>query len=350
MKPVPAKFAPRFVERIWGARSLAPLFPGQTNLAEPVGEVWLTGDDSRFATGPWAGRPLGDAWREMPAGWRGTRLAAEKQFPLLVKFLFPEQKLSIQVHPDDAYAARHEAAAGGRGKTEMWYVIAARPGAEVMVGLKPEVTAEQFRGAISGEGLEEMIERIPLGAGEAVFVPAGTVHTIGPGLVLCEIQESSDLTYRVYDYNRLTSAGVPRELHVEQAMRVIRFGERRGRKAMPVELPGGPARRTIFAACRHFATERWELREPAGARTAPERFELLIILAGSGVLESPDAAQKYGPAEAWLLPAALGEFSLAPREPTTLLRTWVPDLEREFASPPPGSGISPAWWSRVVFP
>lgn len=350
MRPVPAQLEPRFVERIWGARSLTPLFPGHTNLAEPVGEVWLTGDDSCFAAGPWAGRPLGQVWPLMPVEWRGTRLAAETRFPLLVKFLFPEQKLSIQVHPDDDYAARHEAAAGGRGKTEMWYVVAARPGAEVLVGLKPEVTAEQFRKAISGDGLEELLERIPLAAGEAVFVPAGTVHTIGPGLVLCEIQESSDLTYRVYDYNRLTSAGTPRELHVEKALRVIRFGERRGRKALPVELPGGPARRTIFAACRHFATERWELAEPAGAQTAPERFELLIILSGSGILDSSDAAQNYGPAQAWLLPAALGEFTLAPREPTTLLRTWVPDLEREFASPPPGSGISPAWWARVVFP
>jgi mannose-6-phosphate isomerase len=350
VKPVPARFEPQFVERLWGVRSLAPLFADQPERAEPIGEVWLTGDDCRLATGPWSGRTVAEAWPEMSAEWRGTRLVQERRFPLLVKFLFPEQTLSIQVHPDDDYAAQHEAAQGGRGKTEMWYTIAARPGAGVMVGLKPGVTAEQFRGAIAGDGLEELLEHIPLAVGDAVFVPAGTVHTIGPGLVLCEIQENSDLTYRVYDYNRLTSAGVPRELHVEQAMRVIRFGRRREGKANPVELPGGPARRTCFVACRHFATERWEFREPVRSATAPENFELIIFLEGSGVLETAGVAQEYRRAEVLLLPATLGEYLLIPREPTTLLRTWVPDLKQEFASPPAGSGISPAWWSRVVFP
>ncbi|HEX9456344.1 MAG TPA: type I phosphomannose isomerase catalytic subunit, partial [Candidatus Acidoferrum sp.] len=130
MRLEPTLLEPIFAPRIWGSRSLGPLFPEKTNLSEPLGEAWLTGRECRIATGPYAGRTLGAAWKEMPAEWRGTRLRDAAEFPLLAKFIFPEDKLSIQVHPDDHYAREHEAAAGGRGKTEMWYAVAARPGAE----------------------------------------------------------------------------------------------------------------------------------------------------------------------------------------------------------------------------
>jgi mannose-6-phosphate isomerase len=129
MRPEPTRIEPVFSPRIWGARSLAPLFPEKTNLKEPLGEAWLTGVDCRIVSGPYTGKTLGEAWREMPAEWRGTRLASTTHFPLLVKFVFPTDKLSIQVHPDDAYAALHEQAAGGRGKTEMWYAVSAERGA-----------------------------------------------------------------------------------------------------------------------------------------------------------------------------------------------------------------------------
>ena len=144
----------------------------------------------------------------------------------------------MQVHPDDAYASTHEQAAGGRGKTEMWYVIAARPGAEVLAGLKPEVTRENFAHAIADGTVENCLERIPVSAGDAIFIPAGTVHTIGPGLVLCEIQQQSDLTYRVYDYDRRDAQGQSRELHIEKALEVMRFGKQTGGRIEPV-----PARR-----------------------------------------------------------------------------------------------------------
>ncbi len=132
----------------------------------------------------------------------GTKADRGSAFPLLVKFIFSEDKLSVQVHPDDEYAARHEKAAGGRGKTEMWYAVRARAGAEVLVGLKPGVNREKFEQSIGNGTAEECLERIAMREGDAVFVPAGTAHTIGAGLVLCEIQEHSDLTYRVYDYSR----------------------------------------------------------------------------------------------------------------------------------------------------
>ncbi len=347
MKLSPARLEPVFVPRIWGARSLAPLFPEKTALAEPIGEVWLTGNDCLLASGPFAGRTLGEAWPEMPADWAGTRLGRDGPFPLLVKFLFPEQKLSIQVHPDDEYARRHEP--GGQGKTEMWYAVAARAGAEVMIGVRPGVTRERFQRAIVDGTVEECLERIAVRAGDAIFVPAGTAHTIGPGAVLCEIQEHSDITYRVFDYNRLTAEGKPRPLHIEQALAVINFGEQSGGKLEPVRLTRGPLTETYFIACRYFATEKWEFAGRIAGVIQPEHFDLLIILAGSGHIEWGDAAADYAPAQVWLLPAALGAYQVAPRNPTTLLRTYVPDVN-DFVRRLADQRVEESAWARLVYP
>ncbi len=143
-QPAPSRIAPVFLTRIWGARSLAPLFPDKINLHEPLGEVWLTAVDCRIASGPYQGKFLGAAWREMPAEWRGSSLASVPEFPILVKFIFPADKLSIQVHPDDAYASANEQAAGGRGKTEMWHAVSAQPDAKVLIGLKPGVDRASY--------------------------------------------------------------------------------------------------------------------------------------------------------------------------------------------------------------
>ncbi len=349
MKLLPSRLEPIFHPRPWGTRSLAPLFPVMTDLAEPTGEAWLTDNESRFATGPFAGRKLGEAWREMPVTWTGSRVRSDAQSPLLVKFIFPEAKLSVQVHPDDEYARRHEAAAGGLGKTEMWYVVAARPGAEVMVGLKPGVTPESFRRAIVDGSVEQCLEHIPVRAGDAIFVPAGTAHTIGPGVILCEIQEYSDLTYRVFDYNRRDAQGKPRPLHIEKALEVINFGEQSGGKLEPLRITRGPVTETYFIACRYFAAEKWEFAVRIAAVTQPERFELLITLAGSGRIESGDAAADYAPAQAWLLPAALGAYQLAPAGPTTLLRAYVPDVN-EFVRRLADQRVEASAWSRLVYP
>jgi len=349
VKLCPARLEPVFMPRIWGARSLAPLFPEKYALEPPIGEVWLTGNDCRFAAGPFAGRKLGEVWRAMPPEWVGSRVKRDGPFPLLVKFLFPEEKLSIQVHPDDEYARRHEAASGGQGKTEMWYVVAARAGAEVMVGLKPDVTPESFRRAVVSGAVEECLERIPLHSGDVIFVPAGTTHTIGPGLVLCEIQEHSDITYRVFDYNRLTAEGKPRPLHIEQALAVINFGEQSGGKVEPVRITRGPVTESYFIACRYFATEKWQFAERIAAATQPEHFDLLIVLAGSGRIEFGQNAEDYAPAQVWLLPAALGAYQIAPESPTMLLRTYVPDVS-DFVRRLADQRIEEAAWSRLVYP
>lgn len=350
MDLVPARLEPVFVPRIWGARNLAPLFPEKSSLAEAIGEVWLTGHECRFAGGPFAGYKLGDAWRTVPPEWAGRRAAEGEPFPLLVKFLFPEDKLSVQVHPSDDFARRHEAAAGGTGKTEMWYAVVARPGAEVLVGLKANVTRERFREALGTGRTQECLERIPIASGEAIFVPAGTVHTIGPGMVLCEIQEHSDITYRVYDYDRRGTDGKPRELHLEKAMEAINFGEQSGGKLEPVRVGRGPVEETYFVACRHFATERWVVSERIAAATTGEHFDVLVILEGAGKFECAGATLEYAPGQAWLIPAALGAYQIAPAKCTTLLRTYVPDIVQDFVRRLQDQRVEEAAWSRLVYP
>jgi mannose-6-phosphate isomerase len=348
VRPTPTRIEPIFSPRIWGARSLAPLYPEKSNLLEPLGEAWLTGVDCKIATGPYAGKTLAEAWAEMPAEWRGEQLAAVADFPLLVKFIFPTDKLSIQVHPDDAYASAHEKAAGGRGKTEMWHVVYAYSGAQVLVGLKPGVDKEKFREGLAHHTLENLFEAVSVNTGDTLFVPAGTPHTIGRGMVICEVQEYSDLTYRVYDYGRVDARGQPRELHIEKALEVTNFGTRAGGKVTPLPLPADGAARSLLTACRFFATERWECSEKCEILIDAARFELIVVLEGAGSFSWPDSAARYHRGECWLVPASQGRIWVQPEAPTSLIRIYVPDvaaLRTELHQ----SGISAAALAQVIF-
>jgi len=319
--PEPFRIEPTFSPRIWGSRSLVPLFPDKIDLAEPIGEAWLTGVDCRVATGPFAGRTLGEAWREMPAEWRGAKFGEPGDFPLLVKFIFPQDKLSIQVHPDDAYAAIHEKAAGGRGKTEMWHAVSAEPGAQVLIGLKPGVDKQRFLAALETHTLEDLFVAHPVHAGDTFFLPAGTPHTIGPGMVLCEVQEYSDLTYRVYDYGRVDARGKPRALHIEKALEVMNFGPSEGGKAVPKNIIPGRDSWAKLAGCPYFSVERLEVNrhvhfKPLRPKPGDGQFHLLMILAGDGLLTGLPRRGATGefpfkPGECWFVPANTFSTSLS---------------------------------------
>ena len=283
----------------------------------------------------------------MPADWRGTRLGHYRDFPLLVKFIFPCDMLSIQVHPDDAYAAKFEQAAGGRGKTEMWHILSAKPGAELLIGLKPGVTKEVFRESIANGSVEELFVRHPVCPGETYFLPAGTQHAIGPGMVLCEVQEYSDLTYRVYDFGRVDAAGKARELHIEKALEVTNFTATRGGKILPLPLHSPDAKKQLLAACEFFATERWDCHRTTLIESDPERFQLLVILEGHGRLHDTDISFDYKTGEAWFIPASLPVTTLQPLSATSLLRIYVPEpvaLHKQLRS----MGFEEAAISRVL--
>jgi mannose-6-phosphate isomerase len=368
-KPQAALLEPVFTQRIWGARSLAPLYSDKTNLAEPIGEAWLTSIDSRLVTGPLAGLTLGAAWPKIAAdSERDPRPSANpSQFPLLAKFIFPQEKLSVQVHPDDAYASIHERAAGGRGKTEMWYVVDAEPGAAVWLGLEEWVTKEKFQEGIHNGTADNYVEKISVQKGDAIFCPAGTVHYIGAGLTLCEIQQYSDITYRVFDYNRLGTDGQPRQLHLEKAMDVIRFGEaQKGGKLSPVQVTEGREReitRTYLVACPYFIVERFDFEKNWRAPGLETHFNVYIVLEGSGELRqgaplsaidpSKSApASPYHPGQAWLAPAHSPALTFAPETKTSVLRAFVPNPVNglnEFVRDMRANNIPESKWTPLVF-
>jgi mannose-6-phosphate isomerase len=347
MVPVPSRLEPYFSPRIWGQRSLAPWYPDKVNLQEPLGEAWLTAFDSRVSTGPFAGKTLRESWHAMPAGWRGTRFASLAEFPILIKFIFPRDKLSIQVHPDDAYASKYEQKAGGRGKTEMWHIVCAKHSAEILLGLNRGVTKEDFLRALGHHTVESLLERVPVQTGDTFFVPAGTQHAMGAGLVVCEIQEYSDLTYRVYDFGRVDSSGKPRVLHVQKALEVTNFGEPRGGKIAPLALHSPDANKHLLAACEFFSTERWDCRKTTPVDSDSEEFQLFVILEGAGAFYDSDQQFAFRPGEAWFLPANLPAVSLQPDGACSALRVTVPDtqkLRRQLRN----QGFEDAAISRVV--
>jgi mannose-6-phosphate isomerase len=325
---LPVRLEPLFVPRIWGARSLAPLFPEKSNMADPVGEAWMTGNDCRFASGPFIGKSLREIWPALTNEWSGSNTEGSQNFPLLVKFLFPEEKLSVQVHPDDEYARENEEQAGGVGKTEMWYAISAKPGASVMVNFKSGTSPAAFRQAVADGKAEDSLEVVPIVPGDVIYVPAGTVHTIGSGVVLCEIQQNSDVTYRVYDYDRRDTQGGFRPLHLEKAFAVMNFGESAAGKVDAVRVAMGGLQKTFYVACPYFAAEKWEFSVRLDAASSAQHFDLLIFLEGTGTIEAGGRAQSYAPGHVWLIPAHLGDYQIAPESRTALLRTYVPgDLD-----------------------
>ena len=238
----PRRLEPRFLEKVWGSTRLAPWFPDSD---QKIGEIW-------FET---------------------------ESIPLLVKFIFTSDKLSVQVHPGDAYAREHHASCG---KTEMWHILAAEPGARIAAGFREAVSEAQLGAAARSGEIEDLLEWFDARPGDTFFIPAGTVHAIGGGLVLCEIQQRSDVTYRLYDYGRL------RELHLEHGVAVSDRGPHAARSI--------PAEETLVS-CEYFTTLRWNI---SGERTYfPERDSILIILAGSAQLNGEHASA----GEVWYLPA-----------------------------------------------
>lgn len=326
MNPEPFRIEPTFSPRLWGSRTLAPLFLDKSNLAEPIGEAWLSDINCRVATGSFAGISLRDAWREMPAEWRGTTFMQPGDFPLLAKFIFPTDKLSIQVHPDDDYAAIHEQAAGGRGKTEMWHIVSAKSDASLLLGLKPGTTKESFQAGLENRTLENLFQRHSVTPGDTFFIPARTQHTIGPNMVVFEVQEYSDLTYRVYDYGRIDPSGKPRELHLEKALAVTNFSGGILEKVPRLSLPTQRGTRSLLAACRYFATERAEYAGLCDCSTSKARFELLVVLGGSGQIRWTGGEANYAPGQCWFIPANLDVFVVQPLNESSIIRTYVPDL------------------------
>ncbi|MEO7910982.1 MAG: type I phosphomannose isomerase catalytic subunit, partial [Roseiflexaceae bacterium] len=253
----------------------------------------------------------------------GTRSFARygADFPLLAKFIDAADNLSVQVHPDDAYAHTVEAASGFHGKTEAWYILHAAPGADLIHGLAQASSRDQLEGALADGSLLRLLRRVPARAGDTIFVPAGTIHAINAGIMLFEIQQKSDLTYRVYDYDRRDAQGRPRELHIERALDVISYDAASPAVVEPTHLDSA---RTLLVSCPYFAMERLELAAPLAIATDPASFEILTAVDGATSLVWSDGELSLARGESVVLPARLGAYQLVPDPSATLLRCYVP--------------------------
>jgi mannose-6-phosphate isomerase len=305
----PFLLIPIFDERPWGVRDLRPIYT--KIVKQPIGESWLTWGDSCIANGPFAGRTLGAMAQEFRRDLVGSAAVYEDRFPLLVKFLFPAEKLSVQVHPDDVGAQR---VGQPYGKTECWYALQARPGAQVALGLKPGTTLEEFEASIRENRAEELLNWIKVNAGDMLYVTAGTVHTIGGGMILVETQQSSDITYRLYDYGRL------RELHIKDGMAAIKLDSRAGKV---VRDSGGDP--NVLVRSPFFQVEKMKLREPLQAAVSRESPHIVVAIEGSGVLESAGMEPlSFAQGEAVVVPANVPQYTVSPQWELEIMRMSLP--------------------------
>jgi mannose-6-phosphate isomerase len=312
---------PAFDPRPWGTLDLSPIYPNH-KFEEKIGEAWLTGDAGKVANGPLSGLSLADLTVKYGRELVGDAALDPKRFPLLLKFLFPHEKLSVQVHPDDEAARRVGLPCG---KTECWYVAHARPGTQIALGLKPGVTREQFALSIEQNRAEEMLNWINVYSGEMIYVTGGTVHTLGPGSIMLETQQQSDTTYRLYDYGR------PRELHLKEGLAVIKENSGSGKvvRPAPSKLNGGANRRAPLISAPYFAVDMFELKQPHSFKThdgsGKRSVQILVAVEGCGIIEAPGAnAVTLARGDAVVVPASVDEFQVRPQWSVEFLKASVP--------------------------
>lgn len=311
---------PGFDPRPWGTHDLSPIYPNH-RFEQRIGESWLTGDECKVANGPLGGKTLAQLSEQYQRELVGDAARDPKRFPLLLKFLFPYEKLSVQVHPDDAQALR---VGQPWGKTECWYVAHAKPGAQIALGLKPGVTAVQLEEAIHQNRAEEVLNWINVYAGDMIYVAGGTVHTLGPGSIIVETQQQSDMTYRLYDYGR------PRELHLKDGMAAVKEKVNSGKVLRPAPQQISPNnRRASLVAAPYFVVEMFETKDSlqlvSQDDSGKNSVQILVAVEGCGVIE----ARGFEPVtltkgDAVVIPATIGEFGVRPQWAVEFLRAYVP--------------------------
>jgi mannose-6-phosphate isomerase len=317
----PLRMQPVFDPRPWGTTDLSPIYPDH-KFDEKIGEAWLTGDHCKVGNGPLAGRTLADLSETCGRLLVGDAARDEKRFPLLLKFLFPHEKLSVQVHPDDAQAQR---TGQPWGKTECWYVASAKPGAQIALGLKPGVSSSSLRPAIEENRAEALLNWINVYPGEMIYVAGGTVHTLGPGSIIVETQQQSDTTYRLYDYGR------PRELHLKEGLAAVKEKVASGKVVRPAPSPIGHTKNTIAPMIRapYFVVDQYDLKEPQAFGTSDDSgkasVQILVAVEGCGVVEAPGMEPvTLARGDAAVIPASLDAFAVRPQWGVTVLKAYVP--------------------------
>lgn len=307
----PVTFEPIFMERIWGGRKLAELFGKSLPANTRIGESWEIVDraeaQSVVARGPLKGKTLHELWTNYRSSIFGDVLNAPR-FPLLIKLLDANEKLSLQVHPPEEVARKF----GGEAKAEFWYIASADPGAELFIGFRRSITREEFEKAVGNGTVANHVHNIRVHAGDAVFVPAGRIHAVGGSNLLIEIQQNSDTTYRIFDWGRPGKDGKLRQLHITQALDAINFSDVRPKVC----------EQKSESLLRHglFEIQKWSLDQPRQIAPVGE-FIIVCCLSGKIACAGVDLA----PGELFLIPAHLEDRQLKPLAlDTSLLRVTIP--------------------------
>lgn len=315
-------------ETIWGGQGLE--LYGWKRLPShdtTIGESWETEINTVAQNEPYRGKTLGKLVEDLGVALLGEQTSAlfGNRFPLLAKFIDARAKLSVQVHPDDSYAATYE---GGKlGKTEFWYVLAAEPGATIVHGFKAPTSSARVRQAIEDVTLEHLLKEQTVTAGDVIFVPAGTVHAIGSGILLYELQQYSDITYRMYDYGRLTSDSTPRELHIAKSLAVSHYGVSPIVKVTPVSLMSGNGYEDrCLAACQYFVSREIILQQKGFMKGRTGGSCIIISLLAGEVKVSYgnmlERSEKLARGQTMVLPAALGDYRI--EGDSVLMFSYVP--------------------------
>jgi len=310
MEIYPLRFEPIFKERLWGGEKLRTVL-GKPAKGSEIGESWevsgVPGDVSVVADGAYAGRSLTDLVDQYPEALLGRRVLARfgTEFPILIKFIDARQDLSIQLHPDDRLArARH----GSFGKTEMWYIMDADPGARLIVGFERDVSRQEYQEALGAGRLTDLLHYQEVRPGDGIFIPAGKIHAIGAGVMLAEIQQSSDVTYRVYDFDRRDASGQLRELHTDLALDAMDFNRR---DDFDIQYDRHPDRPAIMAETPYFTTRYLRLTRPFEADLrGREAFTIYMCVSGSAQIRLGSHRADLERGQTLLIPAAAGGVRL----------------------------------------
>ena len=302
---------PAYKDYIWGGTRLKTEYGKKTDKT-PLAESWECSvhpdGPSVVASGRFAGSTLAQVLADHPE-YLGTK-AQVTGFPVLVKFIDAAQDLSVQVHPDDDYAGAKE---NQRGKTEMWYVLDAAPGAELICGFRHDVTPEQLKKAIAGGTLNKHLLRVKVSKGDVFHIPAGTVHAIGAGVLLVEIQENSNVTYRLYDYEREDKNGNKRELHIDKAIEIMDMKARKDVRQKPRFVRFQPgASREILSRCRYFDTERIMVSMGVDFSVLETSFQVLLCTEGNGRIICGDmnSPLSFKRGDCIFIPAGIGRCNV----------------------------------------
>ncbi|GAC1536190.1 MAG: hypothetical protein NVS2B17_07440 [Candidatus Velthaea sp.] len=331
---------PKETPAIWGGDALVKRYAKHADPAAAIGESWECWDDNRIANGQLAGETLGDVRRALAHELTGP-IDSSRLFPILTKIIDARQPLSVQVHPDDAYAQRVENQPFG--KTECWYILDAEPGAELVLGWTRDTNREEYARRVADGTLGEILRRVPVRAGDAFYLPAGTLHAIGAGIQLFETQQASDLTYRIFDWNRVGADGKPRQLHVEKAADVVDFHASTAGAVRQLTFTDGALERTLLIADRRFLVERIALLAPdAILQTDGLPLTLMAMETPLGVA----IGERTTAVGAWstvVTPAAAAQIALhaAPAGAHALLARPQPNLEHARAAAL-HAGVAPA--------